>query len=372
MVLLLISCFSSCGGKDENNSGSTAVKQYPVISITPQSTTLETEFPATIEGQQNVEIRPKVDGYIEEIFVDEGATVKIGQKLFRISVPHFEQEVRTAEANIKIAVAEVNAAKMQVNKVRPLVEKKIVSDYELKSAEYSLQSKQAALAQAEATLANARTNIGYTLIASPVDGVVGVIPYKIGSLVNSNTTQPLTTVSDISKIYAYFSINEKQALEFSKSTKGKTTEDRLASLPPVSLILSNGSEFPPKGRIETASGLVNTQTGSVRVRATFPNPGNIVKSGSSGTVVIPANLDSAMVIPQKSTYEIQGKKFVYKVEKNGSISSQAIDIMENSGGQFFVVEEGLNVGDKIVLEGVESLREGVQIKPKLVSNLSLK
>src|SRR4030095_11229676 len=220
-----------------------------------------------IQGQQNIEIRSKIDGYIENIYVDEGATVKKGQLLFRISAPQYEQEVRTALANVKIAQAEVDAAQMQVNKVRPLVEKDIISKYELESAQYTLQAREAAQAQAEATLANARTNLGYTSITSPANGVVGTIPYKIGSLVSSNTTQPLITVSNIGNIYAYLSVNEKEALNFSSITKGATIQERLATLPPVIIILATGSEHPYKGRIQTESGLINPETGSVTVRA---------------------------------------------------------------------------------------------------------
>ena len=367
----------SCGTKDAktgaagSGAAANAVKDYTVLTIIPQTTTLYNDYPATIQGQQNVEIRPKIDGYMEKIYVDEGATVRKGQLLFQISAPQYEEEVRTAQANIKIAQADVNAAQMEVNKVRPLVAKNIISNYELQSAEYTLQAKQAALAQARATLANARTNLGYTSITSPVNGVIGTIPYKIGSLVSSNTTQPLTTVSNIGNIYAYFSVNEKQALEFSTRVKGLTTKERLASIPPVTLILANGSELPQKGRIETASGLINTATGSISVRATFPNPGNLVRSGSSGAVRIPATLDSAVLVPQRSTYEIQGKRFVYLVSDSGTVKSREIKTRESSNGQFFVVQEGLRPGDKIVLEGVASLREDARIKPREVNSDSL-
>lgn len=368
---------ASCGNDSKKNGGAgaagqaTQAKTYPVLTIVPQTTTLYTDYPATIQGQQNIEIRPKIDGYIEKMFVDEGATVRKGQPLFRISAPQYEQNVRTALADIKIAQADVNAAEMNVNKVRPLVEKNIVSKYELESAQYTLQSKQAALAQANATLANARINEGYTLITSPANGVIGSIPYKIGSLVSSATAEPLTTVSNISNIYAYFSINEKQALDFAKNTKGATTEARLASLPSVSLVLADGSVFAQKGRIETASGMINTQTGSASIRATFPNPGNLLRSGSSGAVRIPMTVDSAILVPQKSTYEIQGKTFVYLVSDSGTVQSVEIKILNNSGGQFFVVQEGLKPGDKIVLEGVATLREGAAVKPVPVNADSL-
>lgn len=371
-TVLFLSAFIvlSCGSKDEKAAAAAAanqVKDYPIITITPQTTTLYSDFPATIQGEQNVEIRPKIDGYVERIYVDEGATVTRGQPLFFISNPQFEQDVRTAQANIKIAQAEVASAQMEVEKVRPLVQKDIISKYELEAAQYTLQARQAALAQAQAQLANARTNLGYTKITSPVNGVVGVIPHKIGSLVSSNTPEPLTTVSNIGNIYAYFAINEKQALDFSTNGKGATTAERLKAIPPVTLILANGNELPQKGRVETASGLINTETGSVSVRATFPNPGNIVRSGSSGAVRIPSTVENAILVPQKSTYEIQGKKFVYVLGDSNKVSSRSIKILDNSGGQFYVVQEGLKPGEKIVLEGVATLREGVAIKPREVN-----
>ncbi|MDB5262650.1 MAG: efflux transporter periplasmic adaptor subunit [Adhaeribacter sp.] len=366
VLLLGLLFFTSCGGDKEKMNAPPAapVKDYLVLTLEPRTVTLNSDFPATIEGQQDIQIRPMIDGYLGSIHVDEGATVRRGQLLFKINAPQYEQEVRTAQANIKIAQADVNAAQMEVNKVRPLVEKNIISKYELQSAQFNLQARQAALAQANAAYANARTNLSYTSVTSPANGIVGSFPYKIGSLVSSNTTQPLTTVSNIGNIYAYFSINEKQALAFSANTKGATTQERLATMPPVTFLLANGNEYPEKGRIETTSGSINTETGSVRVRATFPNPGNIIRSGSSGAVRIPTTVDSALVVPQKATYEIQGKKFVYLVENNGTVRSQEVSVMQNDDGRFFVVQEGLQPGSQIVLEGVATLREGAPIKPK--------
>ncbi len=374
LCFLLTAGLLSCGNKtDKANAGMMppAVKSYEVLEIQPQNFITYTDFPATIQGEQNVEIRPKIDGYIEKIFVDEGAAVRKGQVLFKISAPQYEQDVRTAKANIQIAQANVNAAKMEVNKVQPLVEKNIISKYELETAEFTLQSKQAALAQARATLANANTNIGYTSVTSPVNGVVGSLPYKIGSLVNSNTAMPLTTVSNINKIYAYFSINEKVALEFAKDTKGKTSQARLATMPAVSLVLANGTVFSQKGKVEATSGMINTETGSLSVRATFPNPGNLIRSGSSGLVRIPTTLDHALLVPQRSTYEIQGKKFVFVVGDSNKVISTQINIRENGNGQLFVVEKGLKAGDVIVLEGVATLLEGQTIKPVKTNTDSL-
>src|SRR5690606_8676624 len=372
IILPITLLAAACGGNTENRQGGEAqVSEYPILTIESRSTTLNSNYPATIEGQQNIEIRPKIEGFIEHIYVDEGATVKEGQALFRINAPQYEQEKRSAEAAVKIAEAAVNTAQMEVNKVKPLVEKNIISRYQLESAQFNLESQKAQLAQARANLTNASTNVGYTLITSPANGVVGTLPYKIGSLVGSNTPQPLTTVSNITNIYAYFSINEKQMLEISGRETDESARENLANIPEVSLILANGSRFPHPGKIETTSGLINTATGSISVRATFPKPGNIVRSGSSGVITIPLQVDSAIVIPQKSTYEIQGKKFVYQLQDDNTVSSKAIIVMDNDDGQFYVVSSGLKPGDKIVMEGLATLRDGLDIQPVAVNADSL-
>jgi membrane fusion protein, multidrug efflux system len=357
---------ASCGNKSKTASSSEA-KPYGVITIVPRTTVIYSDFPATIQGQQNVEIRPQIDGYMQALYVDEGSVVKKGQLLFRISAPLYEQGIRTAEANIKIAQADLNAAQMEVNKVKPLVEKNIISSYELESAQYTLQSKQAALAQANATLINARTNLSYATIYSPADGVVGLIPFKIGSLVSSSTTQPLTTVSNIQNIYAYFSVNEKQQLDFLTNTKGNTLQEKLATLPPVTLLLANGAAFDQKGRIETIGGLVNVPTGSVAFRATFQNPVGLIRSGSSATVQIPQTIDTALLVPPSATWQIQGKLFIYVAAADNTIHSTAIQVNSNTSGHSYVVVQGLKRGDKVVVEGVGNLSEGLTIKPRLMN-----
>lgn len=336
------------------------MKTYPVIVIEPRDAETKLDYPATVQGIQNIEIRPKIDGYIDKIFVDEGEQVKKGQLLFTISGPQFEQDITTAQANINIAVAEVNAAQMQVNKVKPLVDQDIVSSYQLEAAQYTLQSKEAALSQAKAALNNARINMDYTRIYSPSDGIIGILPYKIGSLVSSTTVNPLTTVSNINSIYAYFSINEKQGLDFFMSASGKTMQQKLATLPPVTLVLANGKELPTKGKVETASGLINAQTGAVNMRATFSNADGLVRSGSSALVRISQSLTGALLVPQKSTYQIQGKTFAYKVGSANKVSSVEL-IIKGTSGQAYIVEDGIKPGDRIVADGIASLREGVTI-----------
>jgi membrane fusion protein (multidrug efflux system) len=365
LLIPLFSLLISCGGRDDNKTPPAAdqIQSYPVVALPSQSTTLETDYPATLEGIQNVDVRPKVDGFIEQIYVDEGATVKKGQLLFRINAPQYEQLVRTANASISSAEADVNAAQLQVNKTKPLVEKDIISKYDLDAAQLTLQSRRAALAQARAELSNAKVNLSYTRITSPVDGVIGSIPFKTGSLVNGSSAQPLTTVSNISKVYAYFSMNEKQLLDFSRNYKGKTLAEQMKNIPAVSLVLSDGTTYAQNGKIESINGLINTNTGSASLRATFSNPIGLLRSGASASVRIPQYLNDVILIPQKSTIDLQGKKFVYVSDDKGFVKNVEVQIMDIPKGNFYVVTKGLKVGDKIVLEGFQSLKDGAQIKP---------
>lgn len=359
---------ASCGNKNDQSAKAGAaapIKDYKTLTLQPQSATLYTDFPASIQGQQNIEIRPRVEGYIDKIFVDEGAVVKTGQPLFKISAPEYEQEVRTASASIKSAQASVSAAKLAVNKVKPLVEKGIISKYDLESAQYNYESAMATLAQANAALVNAKTNLGYTTVTSPVNGVVGSIPFRLGSLVSSNTAEPLTTVSSIGNVFAYFALNEKMLLNFTQSGKpGNTLEQKIKNMPEVSLLLSDGSLYPEKGRVETVNGLINTETGSVTFRARFANPKSIIRSGSSTTVRIPNEVKEEILIPQSATFELQDKIFAVTVGKDGKTKNVNITVLDNSAGNYYVVTSGLKAGDQIVLEGVASLKDGSEIKPQ--------
>lgn len=368
-VILLGAIFASCNGEKEEKAkqavAAAAMPQpYPVFAVSTQSTTLDSDYPATIEGIQDIDIRPKVDGFIEKIYVDEGVVVKKGQLLFKIIAPQYEQQVRTAAAAISSAEANVGAAQLQVNKTKPLVEKDIISKYELDAALLTLQSRRAVLLQAKAELANARVNLGYTFITSPVDGIVGSIPFKTGSLVSGSSSLPLTTVSNISKVYAYFSLNEKQLLDFSNVYKGNTLAEQMKNIPPVSLVLADGSIYAQNGKIGSINSQINTSTGSASLRATFLNPTFLLKSGASAIVRIPQQVNDVILIPQKSTTDLQGKKFVYVLGDSAKVINTAIEVMQITKGKFYVVTKGLKAGDKIVLEGFQSLRDGIKIKPE--------
>lgn len=367
-ILAAAIIIASCGNKNDKSAqagGAPQVKEYKTLTLQPKSTTLNTDFPASIQGQQNIEIRPRVEGYIEKIFVDEGAVVKTGQPLFKINAPEYEQQVRTATASIKSAQASVSSAKLAVNKVRPLVEKGIISKYDLESAQYTYESALAELAQANAALVNAKTNLGYTTVISPVNGVVGSIPFRLGSLVSSANAEPLTTVSSIGNVYAYFALNEKMLLNFTENAgSGSSLTLAIKKIPPVSLVLADGSAYPEKGYVETVNGLINTETGSVNIRARFPNPKGVIRSGSSTTVRIPKEVKDVILIPQSATFELQDKIFAVTVGKDGKTKNVNITILENTAGNYYVVTSGLKAGDQIVLEGVASLKDGSEIKPQ--------
>ena len=362
---LLALSLAACGGKkkDQAQKGPPKIQTYPVLQLQPDTVTLYQDYPATLQGEQNVEIRPKVDGYVEAIYVDEGASVRKGQQLFKISAPQYEQEVRTARAGIKTAQADVDAAEMGVRKVQPLVARNIISKYELEGAQYTLESKQAALAQARATLANALTNLGYTLITSPVDGVVGTIPNKIGALVSSTSTTPLTTISGTAGVYAYFSLSEKALLSFVQRRPGATLQDKLANLPNVRLVLADGSVYQYPGRVKTAIGQVDTETGASTFRATFPNPGGLLRSGASGSVRTIQAKSNVLLIPQSATYELQGKRFAYVLGRDTAVYAAPITVTPTPDGQLFVIDSGLKKGQQVVLQGAASLKDGTKIKP---------
>lgn len=365
VVSVLLVTANGCS-QSEGTSQTNKVQTYEVLEINPQQVTINTDYPATLQGQEVIEIRPRVEGYLEELFVDEGATVKKGQRLFRISSPQYEQELRSARAGIKTAQANVDAAQMTVNKTRPLVEKEIISEYELEAAEYTLASAKAELAQANATLANAEANLGFTIITSPADGVIGTLPYRRGSLVSSTSTDPLTTLSANKDMFAYFSLNEKQLLDFNRQFEGNTLQQKVSKLPAVELVLADGTVYDQTGTVQLASGIINTETGSASFRATFSNSGLLLQSGGSAMVRIPRSLDSALLVPQSATYEQQDKRLLYTVDDKNQVYSKAITTLATNDGQYFAVQTGLNKGEKIILSGFTGLRDSTTVDPKVV------
>jgi len=364
VMAMAVSCSNSQGGNQQGLGGQP--KTYKVISLQPQSTTMYKDYPTTLQGQQTVEIRPKIAGYIDEILIDEGAHVKKGEVLFRIFANDIQASVRSAEAQVKVAEADVASAKINLEKTRPLVTKDIISKFDLESVESIVQAKEAQLAQAKAMLANAKANLQYTVITSPTTGIIGNFPYRVGSLVSSSINPPLTTVSNTTNMYAYFAMNEKEFLALTKDLSGKTLQEKLNALPDVLLVLADNSIYNLPGRIETASGLVDQQTGAINIRATFSNPAGMLRSGGSGLVRIPRHIDSAIIIPQKATYELQGKHFVYVVGSDNKIENTELEVLVGNLKDSYVVTGGLKAGDKIVVEGIASLKNNEVFNPDVI------
>ena len=370
IIFIIAFTLTACNNANKK-SKSTIPKDYPVLTLAPQRATTYVDYPATIQGQQVIEIRPMVDGYLENIYVPEGATVKKGQLLFKISNPQFEQEAITAQAAIKSAQADSATAEMDLEKVKPLVERDIVSKYELEAAQYTLNSKIAVVSQARASLRNAEINIGYTYIYSPKDGVIGLIPYKIGALVSSASASPLTTLSTANSVYAYFSLSETQLLNFYNSVPGNSIADKLKRSPQVGLVLADGSVYQYKGALQLASGLITASSGTATFKAGFPNPTGIILSGASANVRILHDYDSALLIPQSSTFQIQDKVEAYKLDSDNKVVSTIISVTPTMDGQYYIISDGLKAGDRVVLNGV-NLKDGFQVTPRKANVNSLK
>ena len=360
-LVLMMTCLALLSSCNESKQSTGKVPEFAVISVATTTANLTNSYPATIKGKQDVEIRPMVSGFITQLHVDEGSVVHKGQVLFSIDPVQYQAAVNSAQAAVATAKAAVNTQELTVNNKRELNKKNIISNYDLQMAENQLAQVKAQLAQAEAQLTNAKNNLSYTKVTSPSNGVVGSIPYRIGSLVSPSVAKPLTTVADISEMYAYFSMTERELL--AQIRQGGSIREILQQMPDVQLQLIDGTLYPDSGRVETISGVIDQTTGSVTMRALFPNPNNILRSGSTGQVVFHNPLQNVIMIPQSATIEIQDKKFVFVVQSENTLKNTEIKVFTLDDGKYYYVTSGLKAGDKIVLEGVQNLKDGQTISP---------
>lgn len=356
-VVAAATLMSSCGKKDDAAAAAAAAAaaqqapQLKVEAVTPTTSTLLKKFPATLEGKTDIQVRPQVSGFLTSVNVDEGASVKKGQVLFTIDQVQFQAAVEQAQAAVAAAKTAVDNAKIVESQNKLLYDKGIISSIVWQQSDNALKQAQAQLNQANAALVSARKNLEYTVVTAPSDGIVGKIPFRVGSLVSPSMAEPLTTVSDISQMYAYFSLTEKDLLDMTKG--GSTTVGQgIAAMPEVKLILANGTEYPYAGKVETISGVVDKTTGAARVRALFPNPNHELLSGFTGTVAVPQTYENAMVIPQRATFEYQNLKFVFAVGDSSKVHMTPIQVAELNDGQNYIVTGGLQPGQEIVVEGV--------------------
>ena len=335
--------------------------EYAVMTIATTDREIPINYSATIRGRQDIAIYPQVSGTIFELCVNEGQTVSKGQPLFIIDQVPYKAALQTAEANVAAAKAGVATAQLTYDSKKELYAKNVVSQYDLLTAENTLLTAKAQLAQAEAQRVNAANNLSYTVVKAPANGVVGTLPYRVGALVSASISKPLTTVSDNSDVYVYFSMTENQLLNLTRQYG--SIANTLKNMPDVRLVLNDGSVYDRTGRIESISGVIDTSTGSVQLRAVFPNADGLLHSGGAGSVIVPNIHKDCVVVPQVATFELQNKVYVYKVE-DGKAASSMIDVEKINNGREYIVKSGLTPGDVIVAEGVGLLREGTPIVAK--------
>ncbi len=355
-TLLSLSLFlvmQSCANKEQK----TAVAQmppasFPVTQIQKKTVTGYTDYPATIEGVVNSDVRAKTSGYIEKVYVDEGQKVRKGQVLFKLETQSLSQDADAAKAS-------VNVAQVEVNKLIPLVEKNIISAVQLETAK-------ANLAQAKANYSSVTANIGYATIKSPIDGYVGAINFREGTLISPSDATPLTTVSDINQVFAFFSFNEAQYIDHLQRSEGQNKAERIKNSPDLSLILANGKMYSEKGRIQTSTGQINQSTGTIQIRAAFDNPNEILTNGNSGKIRFPIIYKEAIVVPQSATFEQQGNIMIFKLGEGNKVETAILEV-KGTVDNLYVVESGITTNDKIIVSGVGKLRNGMVIAPQETS-----
>ncbi len=355
-----IATLTSCGGSKKGGMPNFGDDEFAVTSISTSSAALQTTYPATIKGIQDVEVRPKVSGFITKVCVHEGQTVSAGQTLFTIDSETYAAAVRSAAAAVNTAKAQANTAKLTYQNNKKLFDSKIIGEYELSTAANSYATAQAQVAQAEAALASAKEQLAWCTVTSPAAGVIGSLPFKEGALVSASG-QALTTVSNISTMEVFFSVSESQILSMTK-TDG-SVQAAIAAFPAVKLQLADGTIYNHSGKVVKMSGVIDASTGSVSLIAHFANPEKLLKSGGAGSIVVPNDNNSAIVIPQEACSQVQDKIFVYVVNKDNKVKYTEIKVNPQDDGKNYIVTSGLSVGDRIVVKGITKLTDGQQIKP---------
>ena len=363
-----LSVLTACGG------GQGGMKmgdnQFAVEAVKATSSNQSEQYPATIKGLQDIEVRPQVSGLIVKLCVDEGATVRKGQALFQIDPTQYKAAYDQAAASVKSAKANLETITATERNKKMLHDQKIISDFEYQTAVNNLLTAKANLAQAEAAYTAAKQNLDFCTVKSPSDGVIGTFPYRIGALVSPSISEPLTTVSEIGDMYVYFSMTEKQLLDLTRA--GGTLKEQLEKMPAVKLQLADGTMYDAEGKIDAVSGVIDQTTGSVSMRAIFPNKQNILRSGGMANVVFPYTMSEIILIPQTATQEIQDKKFVYVLQPDSTLKHTEIQISNLNDGKNYIVTGGLKEGDQIVVEGVQTLQDGQKISPITVAQKEAK
>ncbi|MBB6107968.1 efflux RND transporter periplasmic adaptor subunit [Mucilaginibacter lappiensis] len=361
LALLALSLYG-CSSKPQTQQAPPP-PSLPVAAVTAGTQTTYQEYPASIEGTINVEIRPQVSGALDKVFVDEGAFVSAGQPIFKINEQPYRAALNNAIAALHAAEATQLNSQLEIDKLTPLVENKVVSDYQLKTAKATNQVAKANIEQAKANISTAQINLGYTLIKAPVSGYIGRLIKKQGSLVAPTDVDALTQLSDVHEVHVYFSLGEKDFVNFKEQYPGQTLGDKLKQLPAVSLLLADGTEYAKQGKIDMIDGQFDKNTGAITVRATFANQQGLLRSGNTGKVRLSLEHKDALIIPESATVDMQDKVFVFTLGDSSKVKKQEINIVGKNGDNY-LVKDGVKVGDQIVLSGVDKLQEGMVIQPQ--------
>ena len=371
MTFIFLTCLTimMTGCKEGPKTTTEKETYYETFEVSLSDRTLSTGYSAAISGVQTVEIRPQVSGMITEIMIEEGESVRKDQVLFVIDQTPYKAAYEIAVANVKSAEAALSTAQLIYESNKDLFEQDVVSEFDLMTAQNDLTDAEARLALCKAEEVNASNNLSYTEVRSPVNGVASMIPYRVGALVSSSISQPLVTVSDDSRVYAYFSMAENQMLDMVQEYG--SLDKAIRQMPEVELIMSNGQRYEHTGKINAISGTISESTGSVSIRAVFSNRNHLLRNGGSGTIIIPTTITDCIVIPQTATYELQDRIFVYKVI-DGKASATEIHVAPQNNGKEYIVTDGLEVGDIIVAEGAGLIKEGTVIKTRPAETDTLK
>jgi membrane fusion protein (multidrug efflux system) len=361
IAIIAISLFS-CSPKPQT-AQAPPPPALPVATITSGSQTTYQEYPASIEGTVNVEVRPQVSGALDKVFVDEGAFVNAGEPIFKINEQPYRAALNNALASLHAAEAALGNAQIEVDKLTPLVANKVVSDYQLKTAKATYQVAKANIESAKANVSTAQINLGYTLIKAPVSGYIGRLLKKQGSLVSPQDVAALTQLSDVHDVHVYFSLGEKDFVSFKEQYPGETLKDKLKHLPSVALLLADGSEYAKQGKIDVIDGQFDKTTGAITVRASFSNPNGLLRSGNTGKVRLSLQHTDALIVPESATIEMQDKVFVFALADSNKVKKVPISIVGKSGVNY-LVKDGIKAGDQIVLSGIDHLQEGTVIAPQ--------
>ena len=359
---MAIATLGSCS-KQQAAAMQAPAPSLQVVTIEPTTSELFKSYPAILKGKTDIEIRPQVSGFITQVHVDEGQHVRKGQPLFTIDQVQFQAAVDQAQAQVNAARTAVANAQITADNNKALYDRNIISENAWQVADNQLRQAKAQLVQAQASLTSAKKNLSYTVVVAPSDGVVGSIPSREGSLASPSSMTPLTTISDNSEMYAYFSLTEKDLLEM---TNGGTTSlsEAIKSIPAVKLALANGTTYPIEGKIATISGVIDNSTGSASVRALFNNPSGMLRSGNTGQVNIPVKAENAIVIPQKATFEVQDLKYVFILNDSNKTVTTPIQVQSLNDGKNYVITSGLKPGDRVVTEGIgTTVRAGMEVNP---------